>query len=119
MDKNGYKKLVVWQKAIDLTVNIYRLTERLPSEEKYGLTSQMRRCAVSIASNLAEGSKRATDKDFRNFVLIALGSSAELETQLIIVERLKLVDDKRFGEVLMELDAVMKMLNKLQLRLRG
>jgi len=85
---NSYRDLKVWQKSIDLTVKIYRLTGGFPATEVYGLTSQMRRAAVSIASNIAEGWGRRSRLEYRKFVLIARGSHDELQTQLVIAERL-------------------------------
>lgn len=76
MPKRGYKDLVVWQKAMNLSVEVYALTAQFPKEELYGLTSQMRRAAISIPSNIAEGSKRGTQKDFKYFLTIAFGSGA-------------------------------------------
>lgn len=78
----SYKDLIVWQKAMTAAKDVYTLTASLPKAELYGLTSQIRRAAVSIPSNIAEGHKRGTRKDYRQFLRIALGSSAELETQL-------------------------------------
>ncbi|MFH0770861.1 MAG: four helix bundle protein [Candidatus Peregrinibacteria bacterium] len=80
----SYKKLKVWQKAMALAKNVYEWTRSFPKEEIYGLVSQMRRAAVSVASNIAEGSQRTTDKDFANFILTSRGSLAELEIQTII-----------------------------------
>ena len=82
----SFKELIVWQKSILLTKQIYKITQNFPRDELYGLTSQMRRCAVSIPSNIAEGKKRKTKKDFLQFLRIADGSAAELETQLIIAK---------------------------------
>ena len=90
MSQNGYKDLIVWQKAMDLVVHIYRVTTSLPPEERFGLVTQMLRSAVSIASNIAEGSKRTGQKDQRNFYTFAYASGAELETQLEILKRLSL-----------------------------
>lgn len=90
MQSSGYRDLIVWQKSMDLVVLIYKLTKEFPDEEKFGLTSQMRRCTVSIPSNIAEGSRRRGEREFRHFLLIAYGSGAELETQLEIAERLSL-----------------------------
>jgi four helix bundle protein len=84
-----YKDLEIWQKGMDLTVMVYEFSSALPSEEKYGLVSQMRRSAISFPSNIAEGSTRSSVKEFIHFLNIALGSLAELETQLIICKRLK------------------------------
>ncbi len=85
---NSYQDLIVWKKSIELVIELYTLTEKFPKEEIYGLTSQMRRAAVSIPSNIAEGRLRGTRKDFRHFLLNSFGSGGELETQLIIAQRL-------------------------------
>jgi four helix bundle protein len=85
---NTYRDLKVWQRSIDLTEKVYRLTGAFPTSEVYGLTSQMRRAAVSIASNIAEGWGRRSRREYSKFVLIARGSHDELQTQLIIAERL-------------------------------
>jgi four helix bundle protein len=87
MTIQSYRDLDVWQKAIDLTDMIYAITNHFPHNELYGLTSQMRRSAVSIASNIAEGSARSGTKELIQFLYIARGSLAELETQLVIAER--------------------------------
>ena len=84
-----HKDLDVWKKSMDLVEGVYRLTKSFPDAEKYGLTNQIRRCVVSISSNIAEGAARNTDKEFVQFCYIALGSLSELETQLLIAERLK------------------------------
>lgn len=110
---HSYKELIVWQKAMDLVVLIYKITKNFPEEEKYGLTSQMRRCAVSIPSNIAEGRRRGSQRDYRQFLMVAYGSGAELETQMEIAERLgfmKNAEEIRAKDLLTE---VMKILNKL------
>lgn len=110
---NSHKDLIVWQKSIDLTVLIYELTEKFPREELYGLVAQMRRSAVSIASNIAEGRSRKTRKDFIQFLRISYGSAAELETQLIIAQKLektKYLNYSKVNELLLE---VLKMLNAM------
>jgi four helix bundle protein len=84
--------LIVWHKAIDLTVSIYQLTGRFPKEEIYGLTSQMRRASVSIASNIAEGRGRLNPTEFRQFLGLAQGSLFELKTQLVVTRKLCLID---------------------------
>lgn len=109
----SYKDLIVWQRAMELVVEIYDLTKKFPKEEIYGLTSQMKRSAVSIPSNIAEGRKRSSRKDFRQFVIIAFSSGAELETQVEISKRLQfctITDYVKVDSLLLE---VMKMLNKL------
>lgn len=114
----SYRDLVVWQKAMDLVVEIYRLSDKFPKSEVYGMISQMRRAAVSIPSNIAEGKHRGTRRDFRQFILIAYGSGAELETQLEIVKKLRFVPAA--GCLVAEnlLAEVMRMLNKLAARLK-
>lgn len=107
----SYRKLTVWQKSVDLAVLVYELTSQFPSNELYGLVSQLRRAAVSIASNIAEGSKRTTRKEFMYFLRCAYGSGAEIETQLEIVQRLpfgKKLNVTKTTELLVE---IMKMLN--------
>jgi four helix bundle protein len=86
----SYKDLVVWQKAMDLSIAVYQMTRTFPKEEIFGLTSQMRRAAVSITSNIAEGEGRKSRREFAHFLGIALGSKAELETQLILSEKIGL-----------------------------
>ena len=88
-----YRELIVWQKAMDLVEAIYRTTARFPKEELYGLTSQIRRAAVSIPSNIAEGQARNTTRDFLHFLAIAYGSLKEVETQVLIAERLGYIDE--------------------------
>ncbi|PXX95734.1 hypothetical protein DF185_21825 [Marinifilum breve] len=87
-----FKKLIVWQKSMALVKDIYLLSKLLPQEEKYGLISQITRAAISIPSNIAEGSSRHSAKDFKRFLEIALGSSFELETQLLLIRELELID---------------------------
>jgi len=84
----SYKELIVWQRAIELVIEVYRITDLLPKSELYGLVSQMRRAGISIASNIAEGKKRKTKNDFLHFLHMSDGAAAELETQLIISKKL-------------------------------
>jgi four helix bundle protein len=91
---NSFRELVVWQRSIELTLEIYQLTKLFPREELFGLTSQLRRAAVSIPSNIAEGQCRITKGEFIQFLGIARGSNSELQTQLIICRRLKLGDEQ-------------------------
>jgi four helix bundle protein len=90
-----HRNLKVWIAAVELATDIYTLTNKLPSEEKYGLCSQIRRAAVSVASNIAEGAARGSRKEFIRFLYIASGSVTELETQLIIVEKTELIPGNR------------------------
>lgn len=88
----SFKDLKIWQKGIEVVQEIYRITESFPQKELYSLTSQMRRAVVSIPSNIAEGFRRRHNKEYKQFLNIALGSCAELETQVIIARRLKYMD---------------------------
>lgn len=108
-----YKDLVVWQKGIDLIEKIYRMTRAFPKEELYGLTSQLRRAAVSIASNIAEGQGRTSTGEFRHFVGMARGSALEVETQLIIAERLQFLEAAQAAPALKECDDIKRMLHGL------
>lgn len=91
---HNLKELKIWNKAIDLSVDVYKATSGFPSDEKFNLTSQSRRSAVSIPSNIAEGAGRNSNKEFSNFLGIANGSSYELQTQLIISNKLNLLNDE-------------------------
>lgn len=106
---HNFQELKVWQRAMDITEKIYRISAEFPVEEKYGITSQIRRSAVSIPSNIAEGAGRNTDGEFKNFLGIASGSSNELFTQLILSHRLELVSENTVKPLLNELIEVQKM----------
>ena len=110
----GYRDLVVWQQAMDVAVETYRLTSSFPKEEMFGLTSQMRRAAVSIASNIAEGEGRKSKNEFSHFLGIALGSKSELETQLILSERINLLKITDTEPIKKSLDDIGKMLTALR-----
>lgn len=109
-----HKELVVWERSVELVEAVYRLSKELPKEEMFGLTSQIRRAAVSIPSNIAEGTKRKSTADYIRFLSIAKGSAAEVETQLILIQRLYGLDIGRANELLTE---VQKMLAVLTQRL--
>ena len=85
----NYEDLVVWQRAVELAVQIYALTTTFPDDERFGLTSQLRRSAVSVSSNIAEGRGRLTEGDFRQFLGVAQGSTYEVQTQLLIAKKLR------------------------------
>lgn len=114
MPINSYRDLDVWNRGVDLAVKIYETTRELPPEERYGLTSQMRRAAVSIPSNTAEGWGRHYPKEFINFLRKSNGSRTELETQLIIAERAKLLNPAIVAENLAELEIIGKQLLSLE-----
>jgi len=93
----AYRDLVVWQRAIEMTVAVYKLSSRFPKDEMYGLTSQVRRASVSVASNIAEGYGRGTQGEYKQFLNIARGSNYEVQTQLVIARELGLGDTKDLG----------------------
>lgn len=110
--RREYKDLIVWQKAMDLVVAIYQITEQFPKEEKFGLASQMNRAVISIPSNIAEGKMRGYEKDCQRFFTTAFGSGGELETQIEAAKRIPKIQNIDFSEADELLDEVMKMLNK-------
>lgn len=112
MERRKYQRLVVWQKSMDLVSDIYQTTEAIPDIERFGLTAQMRRAAVSIPSNIAEGAGRNSDKDFVRFLNIAGGSLQELETQLLLAAKLNYLDD--IQQHLEQIEHIFAMLSKLK-----
>lgn len=115
----SYKDLIVWQKAVELVIIIYELTEKFPRSEIYGIVSQMRRASISIPSNIAEGRMRRSKKEFVHFLLTAYSSGAELETQIEIAKRLPKTKNLDYTKVDNLLEEVMKMLNKMTSTLRS
>ncbi len=109
----SHKDLIVWQKSVDLVEKIYRFTEHFPQREVYALASQMRRAAVSMSSNIAEGRSRGTRKDFTHFLHIAFGSASELETQLLIAKRLSIGNPAEYEASEVHLSVVSRMLRAL------
>ena len=106
---HNYKELRVWQKAVELCAAVYNLCTQFPTEEKYGLKSQMQRSAISIASNIAEGAGRNSNKEFKHFLSIANGSCYELETQLLISKNVGFIDVKNELNISQQLTEIMKM----------
>lgn len=113
---HNYKELNVWKRAIKFTVQVYKISRSFPADERFGLTSQIRRSAVSVPSNIAEGAGRRTNGEFENFLGIAHGSICELETQLYVAFELGYVDIEIFQEVTTELTEIQKMLYALILK---
>ena len=114
---HSYKELIVWQKAMDLVVEVYKITNNYPSEEKYGLVSETRKTSRSIPYNIAEGRRRRTRRDFCHFLTMAYGSGGELETQIETGKRLMFCgasDFKKIDDLLLE---IMRMLNSMVLKL--
>ena len=110
---HNFKELKVWKKSIDLAVEVYKATSLLPNEERFGLISQMKRCSVSIPSNIAEGSGRGSGAQFKYFLNISQGSAFELETQLIISNRLELLDDELSADLIEKTSEIQKMVYAL------
>ena len=113
-----YKELSVWQKSMTLAHRIYEITTRFPEEERFGLVSQMRRCAVSIPSNIAEGYGRETEREHSHFLFMSLGSSNELETQLILSYDFHYIEEQIYKEIINLNTEVNKMLSSLIYKLR-
>jgi four helix bundle protein len=107
---HNFEKLIFWQKSILLTKKIYILCKDISSDEKFELISQIKRCAVSIPSNIAEGSGRNSNKEFNHFLGIALGSAFELQIQLILVKELSILSTVFADEILQELSEIQKMI---------
>jgi four helix bundle protein len=105
-----HEKLNVWQRAVSLVLAIYKGTQSFPSEERFGLTSQIRRAAVSIPANIAEGAARDSQKEFTHFLSNAQGSASELETELLIAEKLGYLDAKHYATMRSEIDSVGRMI---------
>ncbi|PZR20730.1 MAG: diversity-generating retroelement protein bAvd family protein [Flavobacterium psychrophilum] len=106
--RHNFKKLKIWQMAMDVAKNILDLTDTFPSHEKFGLKNQMDRCAISIPSNIAEGSSR-TNKSFSHFVDISLGSSFELHTQLLLANHRKYISDEITSEIEIKIEEFQRM----------
>jgi len=109
----SYRDLEVWKRSIELVKDIYEASSQFPPVENFGLTQQIRRAAVSIPSNIAEGQFRNSTREFKQFLSIALGSAAELETQLIIANQVNYLPIAEFNSLLENLEIIMKMLKKL------
>jgi four helix bundle protein len=113
MSQKTYAELIVWRKALDLTVSVYRYTEILPKTELYGLTSQMRRAGISIPSNIAEGQARWSRKSFLLHLTIARGSLSELETQIILAHELGFFSNQQRNELMDQCLEVKRLINGL------
>ena len=114
-----HHQLDVWKKGVDFVVKVYQETKILLSEEKFGLTSQIRRAAVFIPANIAEGAGRKSEKEFLNFLSIAQGSASELETELLIACRLNYIQKIKYNEMLTDLDDIGRMLTGLSNHLKN
>ncbi len=113
-----FKDLIVWQKAMELVVEVYILVKKLPKEELFALSDQIRRAAISIPSNIAEGQGRNSTKEYIHFLAIAKGSKAELETQLLLCVKINYLEDSEIETVINLIHEVGKMINALQKSLK-
>ena len=114
-----FRKLHVWRHSQQLARAVYVLTETLPARERYGITAQMRRAALSVSSNLAEGCGRRSDRELRRFIRISLGSLAELECQALLARDLSMLNHTGAEDILMQIHRVAAMLERLHPRLAG
>ena len=114
----NYKDLLVWQRSMDLVERIYRIAEKLPEKEKWGLISQMCRAAVSVPANIAEGYGRQSTGEYRHFLSIARGSLSELETHILLCQRLGYLEETEVASVLNEVEEILKMLAGLISKIR-
>lgn len=110
---NNFKELKIWKDSIDMAVDTYKMTKLFPDTEKFGLISQMNRCSISISSNIAEGSGRNNQKEFKQFLGIALGSACELESQMIVSQRLEFISEGILKQQSEKLTHLQNMINKL------
>ena len=111
MARHNFRQLKIWKEGISLVKSIYLETKNFPSEEKFNLISQIRRAAVSVPSNIAEGTSRSSNKAFRHFLEISLGSLFELENQLIISNELKFIDNDSFNKIESQIIELQKMIS--------
>lgn len=114
-----FKKLMIWQLGMDIVDKVYEIVPSLPSDERFGIRSQMTRCAVSIPGNIAEGSAKTSQKDYMRYSEISLGSAFELETHLLIVQRRKWVEEEKVSELLVMINNEQKMLASFIDKLKG
>lgn len=113
----SYRDLLVWKRSMDLVDGVYALTAKLPRQEEYRLTSQLLRAAVSVPANIAEGQRRSTRKDYSHFVGIAHGSLAEVETLLLVAERVKLATTEQVKPLVDQAEEISRMLNAMRQKL--
>ena len=112
--KHNFKNLNIWKLALDLANEVYNITDQYPKNEEFGLKSQLRRCSVSVASNIAEGSSRSSNKDFNRFLEISLGSLYELQTQIIISSNRKYLNIETFNNIENKIEELQRMISGFQ-----
>ena len=113
-----HQNLDVWKKAVDFVVRIYKITENFPNDERFGLTSQIRRASVSIPANIAEGAGRKSEKEFLQFLSISQGSTSEVETELLIAMRLEYLSENIYNDLVKDLNDIGRMLTGLSNHLK-
>ena len=114
----NFRNLDIWKNAVELSKMIYKATKNFPAEEKYGLISQIQRAAVSVASNIAEGSSRKSEVDFARFLEISIGSAFEVETQLIIANELNYISKSNYESILSHIQILQRQINALLTKIR-
>ncbi len=114
MVKHNFKKLLIWQRSLDLVFETYSMTKTFPNEEKFGLISQLNRCAISIPSNIAEGCSKTSEKHFKSFLEVSLGSAFEWETQLLIARGLKYITKNQFNQLEIKINDIQKMISSFK-----
>jgi len=115
---HNFKKLNIWLNAMILAKEVYSITAKYPKEEKYGLVSQINRCCVLVPSNIAEGTSRSSNKEFSHFIKIALGSLFELESQVILSNEFKIINQKETDSLTEKIGTLQKMINGFLLTLK-
>jgi four helix bundle protein len=114
-----FRNLEIWKKSVGFTILIYRLTDQFPDKEKFGLTSQLRRASVSMASNIAEGASRNSETDFTRYLEISMGSAFEIETQLIVSREIGYITSEDYNSSLETLTVIQKQINQLISKIRN
>lgn len=117
MVKHNFKKLIIWKESIELVFKTYEVTKTFPDNEKFGLTSQLNRCSVSIPSNIVEGTSKSSEKHFKVFLETALGSAFEWETQIIIANGLKYITQEKFNQLEKNINDIQKMISSFKEKL--
>ncbi len=114
MVKHNFRKLKIWQSSLELVFKTYEITNTFPSDEKFGLVSQLNRCSVSIPSNIAEGASKTSSKHFVNFLEISLGSAFEWETQIIIAFGLGYISEEKYNNLITKIHDIQKMISSFK-----
>ncbi|MCK9220801.1 MAG: four helix bundle protein [Bacteroidales bacterium] len=114
----NFREYEIWQKAIEISIEVYNMTADFPAREIYSISNQLQRASVSIASNIAEGSSRTSEKEFSRYLEYALGSAYEVETQITIASKLKYIDQKKKEEFLCKLTILEKQINQFRNKLK-